>query len=406
MLMNISALSIRRLCSLVVRLLSTGIFSLAIRTGISAAAEKPPMESQTPPPTGHGHVFAWPFAEWESMQPRGGTTTGADVTLLNEAAPEWLALAEDGLDSFERDRRAILAMAGEFRVSFDFVEVTGSTPDYQPQRPYFSWGTEFVKVLSDTGQSISLQHALVMFMKGEDGSTEGPFVMKHWRQDWTWQDSEIFAYESDLTWRKQEAVNPTGRWSQAVFQVDDSPRYEVMGAWRHVPGASVWRSDSCPRPLPRREFSARDDYQVLDGYHEITIYPTGWLHTQSNRKMVYENHLPVRSVGTELGVDRYERITAPDLATPFNESWTKTAEFWAEVRATWAELQERQSLISLEEKVDGKMQFAALFEQAARIEAGSEASGAQLDENQQITPISGAAIVRKYLRDPEKAATE
>jgi len=67
-----------------------------------------------------GHVFAWPFSAVEEMQPRGGTTKGSEVTLDEKPSQAWKdlqALKEDGL---EKDRRAILAMAGDYRVSFDF----------------------------------------------------------------------------------------------------------------------------------------------------------------------------------------------------------------------------------------------------------------------------------------------
>ena len=30
-----------------------------------------------------------------------------------------------------------------------------------------------------------------------------PMVMKHWRQDWQYEDKTIFACQGDLTWRKK-----------------------------------------------------------------------------------------------------------------------------------------------------------------------------------------------------------
>ena len=127
-----------------------------------------------------------------------------------------------------------------------------------------------------------------MVFKNEKGEIDGPHVMKHWRQDWTWQDAEIHAYAGYSTWQREKSSHPEGRWSQAVFQVDDSPRYKVMGAWTHSGGLSTWRSDNCPRPLPRREFSVRKDYNVLEGFHEITLAPNGWIHVQNNRKLQLE----------------------------------------------------------------------------------------------------------------------
>ena len=33
-----------------------------------------------------------------------------------------------------------------------------------------------------------------MYFKQEDGSISDPVVMKHWRQDWKYEDSEINTY--------------------------------------------------------------------------------------------------------------------------------------------------------------------------------------------------------------------
>lgn len=334
-----------------------------------ACLPAPGAEDPAPPegqePSG-GHVFAWPFMSWEEMEPRGGTTKGADVTLLQGSKEAWKRLQQPGLDKFERDRRAILAMAGNYRVSFDFTETLGLAENFKPARPYFSWGTENVTVLEDKGGFISLQHSLVMYFKNEKGETEGPHVMKHWRQDWTYEDPELQVYQGDLHWKKTPLADPSGKWTQAVFQVDDSPRYEVAGVWSHDGGLSSWRSDNCPRPLPRREFSIRKDYNVLEGFHEITITPNGWVHVQNNRKLQAGQDGSRKYLGQELGVNRYEEITAPDLATAFDNYWAKTGGYWRSVRETWQEILHREAF-SLKDTYDGKQLFMIHFEHADSI---------------------------------------
>ena len=315
-----------------------------------------------------GHVFAWPFISWEEMKPRGGSTRGSEVTLHTEPSAAWKALQEPDLSKQERDRRAILAMAGSYRVSFDFIETLGFSSDYKPPRPYFSWGTEYVHVLENTPEYISLQHALVMYFKDDKGEVLGPHILKHWRQDWTWQDHTIFQYSDVRTWKKVEIAKPKGRWSQAVYQVDDSPRYEVMGRWSHKGGLSTWRSDNCPRPLPRREFSTRDDYNILEGVHEITLSPTGWMHVQNNRKLMLGSDGTRKYVGTELGVNRYEAITSPELATGFLTYWEKTAPYWSDVRTVWSGLQNGQPRISLQPKVSEQKLWQHHFSRAGEIE--------------------------------------
>ncbi len=324
-----------------------------------------------------GHVFAWPFTDWREMRPRGGSTKGGDVELRTEPTEEWKGLREPGLEKFERDRRAILAMAGNFRASFDFVETLGFTENYKPPRPYFSWGTEHVTVLEDRDDFISLQHTLVMYYKDDQGETKGPHVMKHWRQDWTWQDQDLHVYDRDNTWVRHRPENPAGKWSQAVFQVDDSPRYEVLGAWDHTGGMSVWTSDPCPRPLPRREHTVRDDYNVLEGVHELTIVPNGWVHVQNNRKLRIDPHSSRLYVGQEIGVNRYEAISSPDLETAFRDYWDKTGGYWKAVRDTWAEVYRAHDRFTLRDPKDKAPLFTVHFAHAAKLEKQDEGDPAE-----------------------------
>ncbi len=348
------------------RFLHSLIVAGALVSAVSSRAAEAESEPEVQP--SEGHVFAWPFVEWDKMKPRGGSTRGSEVTLRKEAKDSWQRLGEDGLDKRERDRRAILALAGSYRVSFDFLETLGFSESYEPPRPYFSWGTEHVAVIEDREAFVSLQHSLVMFFKNKEGETEGPFVMKHWRQDWTYQDEETHVYQGSLTWQRVPAENPAGRWSQAVFQVDDSPRYEVMGEWSHDGGLSTWRSDNCPRPLPRREFSVREDYNVLEGSHEITLSPTGWLHVQNNRKLRLEADGKKTYVGMELGVSRYEEISAPALAPAWEQYFATTEGYWSAVRGKWAEVLEANERVTLLPEVDGKKLFELHFGHAAELE--------------------------------------
>ncbi|MFT5128251.1 MAG: hypothetical protein ACI8W8_001860 [Rhodothermales bacterium] len=315
-------------------------------------------------------VFAWPFLSPEALPYRGGSTQGTPVTLVTESSPEWLALQTDDLSKLERDRRAILAMAGNYRVSFQFTEVAGFVEGYEPSNPYFSWGTEQVRILENSARFISLQHSLVMWFQGEDGSVQGPMVMKHWRQDWRYQDTVLHEYlrEGEHVRRAVAASAVAGAWTQAVFQVDDSPRYEVIGRWQHGDGLAIWHSEDCRRPLPRREFASRDDYNVLVGRHAITITPTGWVHEQHNRKLNHSGNAQTY-LAQEIGVNRYERISEPDLAAG-DASWETTAPYWAAVRATWADVQAKHARFKITAKVDGKKLYTRHFAFAAKLEAG------------------------------------
>lgn len=314
-----------------------------------------------------GHVFGWPFVEWQKMTPRGGTTQGSEVTLSTEPKESWEKLQKEEINLKQRDRLAILSMTGSHRVSFDFLETSGTSESYTPPRPYFSWATEHVSVLEDREDFISLQHALVMFFEDE-GEVKGPFVMKHWRQDWQYEAKQRIAYEGELTWRRVQTRGLSGRWLQSVYQVDDSPRYQVMGKWTHEGGQSQWVSDDVWRPLPRREFSVRDDYNVLAGSHTITVGATGWIHVQNNRKLKVENGRPV-GVGTELGISRYEAITEPELSPAYDAEWEKVAPYWAEVRTRWDEIIQEQESFSLKAKDGGESLWQVHFGDAGELTA-------------------------------------
>ncbi|MDA0768206.1 MAG: hypothetical protein O3A92_15465 [Verrucomicrobia bacterium] len=340
---------------------------LALLFGTSALAAQ--HEEPAPKPV-NSLPFAWPFLQPEEMAYRGGTTQGTEVTLDTTPSPEWTALHKDGYTPFEHDRRAILAMAGQFRVSFQFVETIGFTENYTPPRPYFSWGTEEVRLLEDRDHFISLQHTLVMFFKNEKGEVEGPGVMKHWRQDWTYQDTDLHTYRGDSTWERLTRNKDTvaGTWTQAVYQVDDSPRYEVVGTWDHSSGVSTWNSESSWRPLPRREFSVRKDYNVLDGTHQLTITPTGWVHAQDNRKLLVEDGKPPKCLAAETGINRYERITAPDLKTGADDYWNKTGPYWQEVRSAWADIYKKQNRFHLQASYKDQKLYQHHFAYAAKLE--------------------------------------
>src|SRR3981189_610663 len=131
-------------------------------------------------------IFAWPLGE-AALKPRGASTRGGPVVLDPAPGKAWQRLREPGLSAVERDRRGIFAMAGPYRVSFDFLEIVRFDPALKPDAPYQSWGTEYVFVAEDRGDFIALQHILVMRMQMEDGSTGKPMVVRHWRQEWRYQ---------------------------------------------------------------------------------------------------------------------------------------------------------------------------------------------------------------------------
>jgi hypothetical protein len=317
-------------------------------------------------------MFAWPLDEG-ALKPRGATTRGAPVTLDRVPSEAWRRLNEPGLSAHERDRRAILAMAGPYRVSFDFLEVVRFDPLLKPDAPYQSWGTEYVFVAEDRPDFIALQHILVMRVLRDGGSgvspiVSEPMVVRHWRQEWRYEAETLLAYEGANTWARRPvaAAERRGAWTQSVLQVDDSPRYAARGRWQHAGGVSTWISDETWRPLPRREFSVRKDYDVLVGTNRHTITPTGWVQEENNLKLALNER---RHLAREYGVARYERIRDYDFSEG-EKYYARSEPFWAEVRAAWRELGEGRGRFSMRAPVDQAQLFMPFFDYAQKLVEG------------------------------------
>jgi hypothetical protein len=314
------------------------------------------------------YTFSWPVGSG-APAPRGGTTRGAEVKPEAGPSAQWQALRAAGISDLERDRRAILAMAGGFRVNFDFLEVADFTGDGSRARPYQSWGTEQVFVERDEPRRISLVHVLEMHVLGADGTPVPPMVTKHWRQDWVFEPTHLIEYQGGNRWSRR-ALAPAerqGRWSQVVYQVDESPRYGSLGRWEHTPAFSTWISGDTARPLPRREWSVRKDYELLRGTNRHTVLPTGWLHEENNLKETRDSALPY--VGREYGVARYERITA-DYFIAAGKYYEATRAYWREVLAVWDKKWQAEDTIALTANSDQSGAYAELFEQADQFAAG------------------------------------
>jgi len=339
----------------------------------------PIFANDTPPVSPPRYTFSWPL-DGSGLMPRGGTTKGPAVMLDKSESPAWQRLQEKGITDLERDRRAILAMAGTYRVTFDFLEITPFGGDDKPKAPYQSWGTEKVYVDTDQGEFISLVHILEMRIVQPDGKVSEPMVTKHWRQDWKYQPTHIVRYHGNDRWERRLLAQSQSaqQWMQTVYQVDESPRYAGLGKWEHTGSFSTWQSGDTWRPLPRREWSVRDDYQVLAGTNRHTIVPRGWVQEENNLKGVLTQLRELDAsrpyVGREYGVARYECIRDADFAAA-DQYYERTKEFWDQVRDRWSKVFADRGSVTLTGPVDKLGLFKPLFEHADAIaEQGASAS--------------------------------
>ncbi len=295
----------------------------------------------------------------QSLAPRGGTTNGPTVDYALEEDLAWERIGK-AQSSKEKDRTAILAMVGEFQASFEFAETGLFSGRKNFTAPYQSWATEKVYLLKESEDFISLQHLLVMHFV-VDGKIEGPFVMKHWRQDWSWQATSIFSFTGNKSWTKRELSSSErdGKWLQEVFHVDDSPRYSSLGRWEHYQNFSRWLGEQTARPLPRRERTSGLDYKVLVGSNTQTISKNKWLHEQHNYKC--QGISLDNCQASEVGVNSYRRITDYDFKE--GDQYIKdSAAYWSATRSHWKKLFKEHKVIKLKELVENKQQFEMHFE--------------------------------------------
>lgn len=255
----------------------------------------------------------------------------------------------------EMDIKAIKSMAGCYDVTFKYTETFAPEVDYEQAYDYTSAAFEWAEIIEESDNKIVLQHLLII-----QQDTLDPYIIKHWRQDWVYESDKQFKYDKDNRWIFQnlDKNQSKGKWTQSVFQVDDSPRYSGTATWTHVDGISSWfqKSDS---PLPRREYSKRDDYNVMKRGNRIQITSYGWLHEQDNDKVIRNDSIDVLLV-QEKGYNTYKRRQESDCEAA-QAWWEQNKLMWSEVREVWDDVYSNRKDIKLAVKLNEKRLYEHLF---------------------------------------------
>jgi hypothetical protein len=277
---------------------------------------------------------------------------------------------------FEQDRKAILAMAGDFKVTFDFRETVALTPGYELKKPKVSGAEEIVRVVEDRGDFISLQQILVMKFGDET------YVTKHWRQDWQYQPASVLGFIGGNAWetRNVPPAERAGTWSQTVYQVEDSPRYGAVGVWTHKNGVSQWTPPAEMRPLPRRDMTTRKDYDAMLAVNRHTITPFGWVQEEENSKLVLRGDPHV--LAREIGVNSYRRTN--DIPKDGDDYWRATKDFWAAVRDDWARLEKASPRFGLTVQGEPEPLYIPILELADDIQAGKTTTPVAVAEAKKV----------------------
>lgn len=258
----------------------------------------------------------------------------------------------------QADIKAIKSMCGCYEVKFNFTETFEYAKDsskYKPSPTKHETALEWIELVEDQPNKIVLQHLLIVGKKDTD-------IIKHWRQDWLFENTELYSFFKDRTWnfKRLNAKDVKGQWTQKIYQVDDSPRYEGTATWIHADGTSFWRN-TADAPLPRREHTIRDDYNVLKrrNLHEVTSW--GWIHDQDNDKLIRDDKGNDVLLAQEKGYDTYTKVEDSKCANAKNY-WAKDNGIWKKVRTKWEALLQKDKTISLLKTVDGKPLYSHLFE--------------------------------------------
>ena len=257
----------------------------------------------------------------------------------------------------QKDVEAIKSMCGCYEVTFKFAETFNYSKDstYTPSKNKIAYAVEWIDLTYIDKNSLIIQHILQM------GKDSNAYIMKHWRQDWNYQNREFLIYDHNNKWNKLEtSYNSTkGQWTQKVYQVDDSPRYEGSASWAYIDDKIFWEN-KVDAPLPRRERSIRSDYNVLNRGNRIEITNEGWIHKQNNQKILRSDTTNDILIASEYGINSYVKIN-DDRCKYAKIWWNKKSEKWKIVRKEWELVFEQNDTISLKPNHEEKPLWEYLF---------------------------------------------
>ena len=257
----------------------------------------------------------------------------------------------------QMDKKAIKSMCGCFDVGFHFAETFSYSEDtnYMPSKIKHAGALEFAQLVEETEDKVVIQHLLIV------GSEESPYIIKHWRQDWIYENNDFYMFNHDNKWTYKNINdnNVKGQWTQKVYQVDDSPRYEGTASWVHVDGKHYWENTT-DAPLPRREYTKRSDYNVTVRTNRHEILANGWVHDQDNKKVIREADSEDKLLAEEKGINNYNRVDESKCKAAA-EWWQENKDFWKQVRISWDEIYGLNKNLELKDKVEGKRLYDVLF---------------------------------------------
>jgi hypothetical protein len=260
-----------------------------------------------------------------------------------------------------RDKQNVDKLCGCFEVEFKYAETFSPKEGYKyHDREEISGGTELVFPVESSDKRIVMQHLLII---------TDSMIIKHWREEWTYENTEQWIYTGDNTWKKIQ-LKPEevkGKWTQTVWEVSDAPRYQGASQWITADGKTFWQN-TVDAPLPRREYSVRSDYNILRRSNRLILREDGYAHEQDNQKVIRANGKDEVLV-EEKGWNTYVRKDAAECAAGL-AYWEKTKSYWTAVRHAWEAYMKEHKTVELKKTVDGKVMHDHLFALAKEYTSG------------------------------------
>lgn len=257
-------------------------------------------------------------------------------------------------------RETINKLCGCFEVDFKYAETFSPNPDYKHHNREEIGGTaELALPIEISDKKIVIQHLLIV---------SPTVIVKHWREEWTYENPVIWKYKGDRTWVKETLPTEQvkGKWTQTVWEVADEPRYQGFSQFVNLDGKIIWQNTT-DAPLPRREYSVRSDYNILKRTNRMNITDSGYLHEQDNQKVVRKDGKDQLLV-EEKGLNTYKRISEKECAAA-KVYWEKNSTYWGKVRKIWADYINTHDKVELKTKIEGKLLHEYLLAQAKDYEA-------------------------------------
>ncbi len=283
--------------------------------------------------------------------------------------PAALLLSLTAMAQAPKDKPNVDKLCGCFEVEFKYAETFSPDKNYKyHDREEISGGTELTFPIEVSDKKIVMQHLLVI---------TDSMIIKHWREEWTYENPVIWRYKGDKVWEK-ETLKPAdvkGKWTQTVWEVSDEPRYQGVSEWVTTNGKTFWENTT-DAPLPRREYSTRNDYNILRRTNRLVLTKDGYVHEQDNQKIVRANGAD-KLLAEEKGINSYKRLEDSECAAA-RAYWDKTKTYWNKVRATWDAYVAANNKIALKTEVDGKVLHDHLFALAKEY-SGKKVSDSEID---------------------------